>query len=449
MRLSAPVLAVLSLAAALAPAAERPSISGTVTDAAGKPLQHATVMVYYAGVKHGYSAFCPSCYADCGKRTLTDASGAFTIPNLDPDLWFTLLAVEDGYTPEFVPKVDPAQAKPALASLHTRAAVDDPARAVRGLVVDAHGRPVRDAVVEPRGVGILKNGKPAGMMFGTIDGLDPLAVTNAKGEFELAYSQPADKMYFAIEARGMAPKAFLGIPTGAERQTFRLSDGATVRGRLVQNGKPVAGAEVGLASQQRPNGAGYDEVRLGTQEDGTFVFTNVPPGEDWYVYAKMASIASRGAARYLETATKDDGQEIDVGDIRIQPGHRLRGTVLLSDGKTIPPGTRVFLAPGCAICTVKDGVFSYFSLRDAQTTVAGPDGAFEFTGLADGPYQVTASVKGYKLGEDYTVLRPDGIDESIWKRPAEFQDRQARQLSTAEVMLKGDVTGLKIVLAPR
>lgn len=437
------------LAAVICPAAERSSISGKVTDAAGKPVEHAAVMVYYAGVKQGYSTFCPSCYADCGKRTVTDAAGAFTISNLAPDLWFTLLVADDGYTPEFVEKIDPALGKPVAAALSERRPADDPSHVVRGLVVDAHGRPVRDAVVEPRGVGVLKNGKPAGMMFGTIRGLDPLAVTNAKGEFELAYNQPTDKMYFAIEGRGLAPKAFLGVPTGAERQTFRLSDGATVRGRLVQDGKPVAGAEVGIVSQERPNGAGYAEVRLGTQEDGSFAFTNVPAGDRYFVYAKMQSIAKRGAAPYLEAVTKDDGQEIDVGPIAIQHGNRLRGKVVLSDGQPVPEGTRVFLNPGCAICKPRDGNFGYFSLSDSQTTIADASGAFEFAGLADGPYQVVASVRGYWLTEGNSIIHPDGIDEQMWKQVSDFQNKQARQLSIVETMVKGDLDNLKIVLEPR
>ena len=50
-------------------------------------------MIYHAGVKKGYSTFCPSCYVDCGKRTVTDRSGGFTIKNVDPNLWFELLMI--------------------------------------------------------------------------------------------------------------------------------------------------------------------------------------------------------------------------------------------------------------------------------------------------------------------------------------------------------------------
>ncbi len=38
-------------------AAEKATVSGKVTDVAGKPLEHAAVLVYSAGVRTGYSIF--------------------------------------------------------------------------------------------------------------------------------------------------------------------------------------------------------------------------------------------------------------------------------------------------------------------------------------------------------------------------------------------------------
>ncbi len=84
------------LAAGCLAAQERATITGKVTDATGKPAEHATVLVYEAGVKKGYSIFCPTCYTDCGKRAVTDAGGNFTISRLSPDLRFTLLVMRDG-----------------------------------------------------------------------------------------------------------------------------------------------------------------------------------------------------------------------------------------------------------------------------------------------------------------------------------------------------------------
>src|SRR5262249_25617434 len=241
-------------------AANRLTLTGKVTDAAGKSLDHATVTVYHAGVKQGYSTFCPSCYSDCGKRTLTDAAGNFTIRSLSPDLYFELLIVHDGYLPTFMKKVDPAKPAPT-AALKPREPVTDPRRVLRGLVVDAHHRPIRDAVVQPQGIlGESPNGR-RGSIYGSIPDLDPVAVTNDKGEFELAHAKPFDAMVLQVEARGMAPKIFTSLASGTEHHTLAVTEGATIRGRFLQSGKPVPNAEVGLIA--RKHGWGANLVLVG------------------------------------------------------------------------------------------------------------------------------------------------------------------------------------------
>jgi hypothetical protein len=367
---------------------DRVTLTGRVTDAGGKPMEHAAVIVYHAGVKKGYSTFCPSCYADCGKRDITNASGEFTIKGLSPDLWFELLVVREGYTPTFVQKVDPFKG-PAEASLRIRAPVDDPSRVVHGRVVDPHGTPLRDAVVEPMAILRVRD---SAAIYGMPPGLEPVAVTNEKGEFEIAYAEPAIKMALMVEARAMAPK-FVILPTGSERHTVTVTEGAVVRGRLVESGKPVAGAEIAL-NPRKPGmgmaklvtrGSFYSEIRIGTQLDGSFAITNVPAPEEWYLYGKMESIASKGATDPIACATTHDNQEVSVGDVQIVPAYHVRGKVVLSDGKPIPEGMRVDV--------------SSEQTRDNQTTLLSADGHFGFAGLAPGKYSLFASVKGYSRGE--------------------------------------------------
>jgi hypothetical protein len=369
------------------------TLAGKVTDAAGKPLAHATVIVYHAGVKQGYSAFCPSCYADCGKRAVTDASGAFTIEGLNCDLWFELLAVHDGYTPTFVEKVDPLKGE-ATAVLSARTPVGDPSRVARGRVVDTQGAPMRDAVVTPLG---LLRARDSNSIYGTVPGLDPIAVSNEKGEFEIAYAEPMSKVALMVEARAMAPK-FVILPSGSERQTVTVAEGAVVRGRLVDKGQPVAGAEIGLIARQswvgganlETFGSFYGELRIGTQEDGSFAITNVPAPEQWYIYGRMESLASRGATDPLACATTHDHQEVNVGDLQVKHAYRLQGKVLLSDGKQVPEGMRVTITSDLT--------------RDYQTALISADGRFAFAGLAPGDYSLYASVTGYELKNGNGVI---------------------------------------------
>ncbi len=115
-------------------------------------------------------------------------------------------------------------------------------------------------------------------------------------------SGPPVKILVSVEARGMAD-AFSVIPAGLEPHSITVTVGAVVRGQLVQDGKPIGGAEIGLYGYPRGLfsgnlkvvGSPYEEVRIGTRPDGTFEISNVPVPGNWYVYAKMASVASRGA----------------------------------------------------------------------------------------------------------------------------------------------------------
>jgi hypothetical protein len=395
------LIAALFFTATIGSTADRRiTLTGKVVDQTGRPVDHATVLVYQAGVKTGYSTYCPTCYADCGKRTITASDGSYRIKGLSPDLKFTLLVVRDGYFSEFVKSVDPLQGPAPNAILGTRQPVNDPQRVVRGRIVDSRGRALRDAVVQPKG--ILFNDEKRGRIaaYGTVGGLDLIAVTNDKGEFEISYDRPALKLLLLIEARGFAPKLFNEIPTGLNRKILTVGDGATVRGYLVYNGKPLAGAQMGLIPRQRGMGAElkldgdpYEELQVGTKSDGTFVFTNVPAPVEWYAYAKMQSISGRGATVPIECSTKIDGEDVDVGGILIKPGYRLRGIVVLSDGKPIGESMRVTVGADKA--------------SDTQTIFLRSDGRFEFSGLAPGKYQVFASVKGYRAPIWDYKTRPD------------------------------------------
>jgi hypothetical protein len=391
------------------------AITGKVLDSAGKSIADATVMVYHAGPTSGYSLFCPSCYADCGKRAITDTKGTFSFDHLSPGLWFDLLVAADGYAPVLVKKVDPrSQNVPVTAVLTRRPPVADPMRTFRGLVEDSQGLPLHDAVIQP--VGVLLDSKTGSSTYGTIAGLDALAVTNDRGKFEIAYSSPGpnavifggrpgdipQQILVSIDARGMSEK-FGTLSAGLEPRTIQVGEGAIVRGRLVQDGKPVADAEVGLIGRPRGGFGGnlevsgypYDEIRIGTNADGRFTLTNVPAPADWYVYGKMDSLATRGSTGVVACATQHDGEIVDVGDLVLKPAYRLRGRVVLSDGKPIPDGMRVTIHSKLA--------------WDSQTAMLPPDGRFEFLGLAAGDYSVFASVKGYYLAKTpISVKEKDG-----------------------------------------
>ena len=385
------------------------TITGRVVDSSGRPIPGASIMVYHAGVLNGYSTFCPSCYRDCGKRVKTEASGSYTISKLQSGLWFDLLFVRDGYAPQIVRVKDASAGSAPLSTLKARPSVADPSHTVKGHVVDVDGHAVEDSVVTPVGVE-----DRSGSMVGTIPGLDPLAVTDQHGNFELDYEKSARRMLVTVESRSLAPR-FATLVTGSQRQVIKLAEGATVRGRLVQDGRPVANAEIGLIGQNRGGfgpaleieGDPFPELRVGTQEDGTFAISDVPVGVKWLVYAKMESVATRGAAEPKAVVTNRPREIVDVGQISLCPGYRLDGRVVLSDGKNIPDGMRVFLTSQRA--------------WDSQTALLDKDGHFEFVGVSLGEYSISPAVRGYSLPDKqyqlHTSIQRNVEDFTITLRP--------------------------------
>jgi protocatechuate 3,4-dioxygenase beta subunit len=393
--------ASLVFCAGAALAAERVTAVGKVLDADGNAIEHAGVLVYSAGVKKGFSLFCPTCYVDCGKRAFTGADGTYSIAGLSPDLVFNFLIVREGYNVTVVNSIDPKKGPVETAVLKKRTSPGNPAQIVRGKVVDRQGTPVRDALVEPQGT---ISGQSRS--FTARGWINPIAVTNDYGEFEIAYGKPLDAARVKVSPRGMAPK-LVTVSSGPDRQTITVTEGAIIRGRLLQQGKPFAQAEMGLSSHSRHAEEYFPEVRIGTNEDGRFTITNIPPRRVWYLYAKMEALAPHGlSAEVIECATKDDGQDVNVGDIQVKPAYTLRGKIVLSDGKLIPSDMRL----------------SLFSdqVPDSQTLVLAPDGLFEFRGLARGVYSLSPSVKGYEV----------------------------RDTESSELLIEGDVSNLAVLLQP-
>lgn len=358
-------------------AAARVSIAGTVVDESSKePVAGATVLVHSAGVRTGYDSACPTCYLDCGKRGTTDSEGKFSIEGLSPDLVFTMLVVRDSYGSIFIRKHDPEKG-PATAAIKKRMPPADPKQTVLGKVVDAKGKAIKEALISQQGV---RSGEMR--QFGDRDWIDLVAVSNRDGEFEMAYGKPATAMILEIAPRGMAP-TLVTLATGSERHTITVSEGATISGRLMSRGKPVAKAEMLLSTHRRIAGTTYAEVRIGTNANGEFAITNVPPGVVWDLAPRMESLAPKGlAAPVTFVATKDDGHEVRTGDIEAVPAHTIRGRIVLADGSPIPPSMRISLYPD------RGG--------DRQVQELPPDGVFEFKGVGKGVYSLSPAVKGYR-----------------------------------------------------
>ncbi len=357
--------------------APRPDLHGSVRAKGGGPLS-ATIFISTATPKVGSSALSPSSYADCSKSATADSEGAFEIKSLNPQLTFRVLATAKGYKPKFVSTVDPAKGPVAIELEPVTAADATPDRSLRGRIVDAKGNPLEGATVEMIGI----ESKDGGGRYGRIDGMDPMAVTDANGEFSITSQNPFDMMDIRIEARGLALKSYSKLSSG-EHHEFTLTQGASLTGRVLLGGKPLNAVAVGVSPVDRSAGHYLGSYQVGTGANGAFTFVNLPPDADFYIYTTMSTTKEFGAVPVQKIHTAADGQATEIGDLIVGPAHRLQGRVVLADGQPVPPKTRV--------------VVGRQDVSDSMALTLDKNGDFDTTGVPSGTVTLGIRVNGYRI----------------------------------------------------
>jgi hypothetical protein len=196
---------------------------------------------------------------------------------------------------------------------------------------------------------------------------------------------------------------------------LRLGTGATVTGRLLKDGKPLAGVSVGLVQEDRGVERFTGALSIGTDADGKFAFSNVAPAGQWVVYGQMASLGTHGALKAEVVDVGGDGSVNDAGEFAVGPTHVVSGLVMLSDGKPVPPHTRVILGRDAA--------------WDSQTVTLDAQGRFTFRGVPPEVVSISTRVKDYHLSKQNRSL-----------------DRM--NLGSIEGLIDGDIEDLCILLEP-
>jgi hypothetical protein len=97
----------------------------------------------------------------------------------------------------------------------------------------------------------------------------------------------------------------------------------------------------------------------------------------------MASLRTYGALAVKEVRTGANRSEMALGDLAVQPGHKLAGRVVLADARPLPAGIRVLLS--------RDEAWDY------QMAEVDEKGAFAFEGLPAEGYQLSVNVPGYHV----------------------------------------------------
>ena len=125
---------------------------------------------------------------------------------------------------------------------------------------------------------------------------------------------------------------------------------------------------------------------------------NVPPDDLHSLYGKLENCAPRGAVSLRALQVTGDGTSVDVGVLTFEPGVKLTGRVVTSDGSELLPGTRILLAR-----------------EDALDTLSGPltaDGRFTLAGLPRDLVTLDVPLRSYHVSpanESYDFVNHMGL----------------------------------------
>lgn len=316
-------------------AGKRLDVKGRVSDAEGEPLAGAAVYVFTAQPKDGKALVCPSCYPDCSKQATTDASGKFVLPALDSDLDFRLLAVAKGYLPRYIRDVDPevGNVEASLKGLTFPKAARD--RRITGKLIGPEGKPVAGAILEVEGA------RHGPYSFTSSKGMaDPVTATDEKGEFLFTCKDELKGLLVTLKPRGLARRRqWLEV---GQSYLLRITTGVTLKGRLLNNGRPMSELTLTLTTQDRSMDNYLGNIEIATDEEGRFTLEHLPSNNSFWLTTQMKEVSSQGIT-LPPTSVKSgaDGSSMDLGDVQMKPAFKISGRIILSDGKPVPDKVRL------------------------------------------------------------------------------------------------------------
>ncbi|MFN8091048.1 MAG: carboxypeptidase regulatory-like domain-containing protein [Vicinamibacteria bacterium] len=249
---------------------------------------------------------------------------------------------------------------------------------VSGRVVESRaGRPVLGATVRAEQAG--GEGRMMIRLGGEQGELE--ALTDAEGRYEIAGLSAGSWTLTASHPDWSDASARVEIKDAAASADLKMGRGGAVAGSVVAGGRPVGGAQVVL---QQAGDSGFrmsagmfggGEQQATTDEGGRFRFERLTPGR----YSAVATLREQASAPAEAVVTGDEAQEVQLV---LAQGARVRGVV---------SGLPEAQLSGVNVTGQSGG--DYFA-----STRTGGGGAFELTGVPEGPLTLRATSGDFVAG---------------------------------------------------
>lgn len=216
------------------------------------------------------------------------------------------------------------QGPPAAAPKWDAAAPGATPAVLSGRIVDEMGKPVAGASVHLSGQGAY-----------------PPATTDKDGRYAFAAAGPDGEYEIEVVATGYVhtgrsgprqekPVKLMLSRTAEARRDVVLERGtAVVVNVLDQNGNPISGARVAIASEESGVHQSRDELYAGQDTDKSGMVVQTMPQGKRYVVAAVAG----GMAPSHQMVMLEKGSDVMDVQLVLAAGHEVRGVVICSDGK--------------------------------------------------------------------------------------------------------------------
>jgi len=152
----------------------------------------------------------------------------------------------------------------------------------------------------------------------------------------------------------------------------------------LQESQPIPGAMVSMSTQERESSVFMRGFDVATDASGRFTLMNIPAETQFHLYTQMKDVRGLGVTLPMQSVTTGpDRSKVELGDLATKAAFTVMGRVVLSDGKPIPPKTKIYLGLDDAY--------------DSQDMTLGPEGAFEFGGIPAARIDMSVRITGYRV----------------------------------------------------
>jgi uncharacterized GH25 family protein len=366
------------------------TLRGTVLTTKGEPIANATVTIKRAlagrGTVYVYDA------PDCNREARTKADGSFEFDGL-AHTNFEGIVTAPGYELSPFFREDTAD-KPLKINMLPTPTGNELLQTVHGRVVNADGKPLEGAKIQVYMLHTQRDWHSGG----------GLAFTDQKGEFVFRARENIIGCDFTIQTTGYVSCSFSEVPPSVVTNEYKLNQGTSLTGRLVKDGKPVPDAAVGIYGVNGGDFINNDSVL--TDANGRFIFSGLPPHEQFYLFSVTQSLRERGALPRQHIKTGDEGTRLDLADLNLVKGFTIAGRVQMAAGKPTSVAAftlaRTELTPLANREATKQEVSnrSFYGLEhsfDCWRADPGPDGKFEFTGVPGETVSIFLMLKPFDM----------------------------------------------------